>query len=150
MASFTINGKAYSHDGDQTMPLLWFLRDLAGLWGTKFGCGIGSCGACTVHLNGLAARSCIVPVGSVEGASVTTIEGLTGDLGDRVKRAWIEAEVPQCGYCQPGMIMAAAALLGTEPDPDDAAIDRNMTNICRCGTYNRIRKAIHAAARHST
>lgn len=146
MVSLTLNGSEHSHEGDDDMPLLWFIRELAGLTGTKFGCGIGACGACTVHIDGKPARSCVRSLGSLEGASITTIEGLDGPIANLVKQAWIETEVPQCGYCQPGMIMAAAALLGRAETPDDAAIDEAITNICRCGTYNRIRRAIHAVA----
>jgi isoquinoline 1-oxidoreductase alpha subunit len=122
------------------------LRDTLGLTGTKFGCGIAACGACTVHLDGAATRSCVTTVDSVGTAAITTIEGLSPDRGHKVQRAWIAEDVPQCGYCQPGMIMAAAALLAQTPKPSDADIDAAMTNICRCGTYNRIRSAIHRAA----
>ena len=127
-------------------PLLWVLRDELGLTGTKFGCGIGQCGACTVHLDGRAVRTCIMPVSAVGGANVTTIEGLSADGEHPVQRAWVEHSVPQCGYCQSGQVMAAAALLAKNPDPSDADIDRTMTNICRCGTYVRIRRALHRAA----
>ncbi len=129
------------------MPLLWALRDLLKLTGTKYGCGIAQCGACTVHVDGQAMRSCVVPVASIAGKTVTTIEGLAGD-GELhpVQSAWLDEQVPQCGYCQPGMIMAAAALLAENPAPTDADIDRAVTNICRCGTYPRIRRAIHRAA----
>lgn len=129
------------------MPLLWALRDLLKLTGTKYGCGIAQCGACTVHVDGKAVRSCVVPVATVAGKSVTTIEGLAAD-GELhpVQAAWIDEQVPQCGYCQPGMIMTAAALLAENPAPTDADIDRSITNICRCGTYPRIRRAIHRAA----
>ncbi len=129
------------------MPLLWVLRDLLKLTGTKYGCGVAQCGSCTVHLDGKAVRSCVVPVAAAAGKAVTTIEGLTAD-GELhpVQVAWIEEQVPQCGYCQPGMIMSAAALLAENPDPTDADIDRSITNICRCGTYPRIRRAIHRAA----
>lgn len=130
------------------MPLLWVLRDLLKQTGTKYGCGVAQCGSCTVHVDGAASRSCVLPVAGIAGKSVTTIEGLAGG-GElhRVQAAWIEEQVPQCGYCQPGMIMAAAALLAENPDPSDADIDRSITNICRCGTYPRIRRAIHRAAR---
>ena len=129
------------------MPLLWVLRDLLKLTGTKYGCGVAQCGACTVHVDGRATRSCVMPVGSIVGRAVTTIEGLAGG-GELhpVQAAWIEEQVPQCGYCQPGMIMSAAALLADNPDPTDTDIDRSITNICRCGTYPRIRRAIHRVA----
>ena len=129
------------------MPLLWVLRDVLKLTGTKYGCGVAQCGSCTVHLEGKAIRSCVVPISAVAGKAVTTIEGLpdNGELHP-VQVAWIEEQVPQCGYCQPGMIMSAAALLAENPDPTDEDIDRSMTNICRCGTYPRIRRAIHRAA----
>lgn len=129
------------------MPLLWVLRDLLKLTGTKYGCGVAQCGSCTVHLDGKAVRSCVVPVSAAAGKAVTTIEGLKAD-GELhpVQTAWIEEQVPQCGYCQPGMIMSAAALLAENPDPTDEDIDRSVTNICRCGTYPRIRRAIHRAA----
>jgi isoquinoline 1-oxidoreductase alpha subunit len=146
MTSFTVNGIPHRHEGAPEMPLLWFLRDIAELNGTKFGCGVGACGACTVHVNGRAVRSCVIRTATLEGAAVVTIEGLTAPLGEHVKRAWVETEVPQCGYCQPGMIMAAAALLAQDAAPSDATIDQKITNVCRCGTYNRIRRAIHAAA----
>ena len=147
MVSFTVNGIPHSFDGDEDMPLLWFLREDAKLKGTKFGCGIAQCGACTVHVDGQAMRSCSIPVGSLEGADVTTIEGLAenGALHP-VQRAWLEEDVPQCGYCQAGQIMAAAEFLTSYPDPTDQDIDENITNLCRCGTYMRIRRAIHRAA----
>jgi len=143
---FTLNGKGARFDGDGTMPLLWYLRDHARLTGTKFGCGLAICGACTVHLDGVAARSCVLPVASLQGRSVTTIEGLArgADL-HIVQKAWIEEDVPQCGYCQAGQIMAAADLLSRVKTPSDADID-TITNLCRCGTYPRIRKAIKRAA----
>jgi isoquinoline 1-oxidoreductase subunit alpha len=142
-----VNGKPVRFSGDPEMPLLWFLRDELRLTGTKFGCGIGSCGACTVHLDGAAARSCSVPMASLEGAKVTTIEGLaSGDRLHPVQRAWIEEDVPQCGYCQAGQVMAAAEFLERFPDPTDEDINANLDNLCRCGTYYRIRKAIHRAA----
>src|SRR5689334_19202110 len=142
-----INSKSYTIDADPKMPLLWAIRDMAGLTGTKYGCGIAQCGACTVHLNGEPVRSCSLPVSEAEGKQVTTIEGLAenGTL-HRVQKAWIEHDVPQCGYCQSGMIMAVAALLKQKQKPTDADIDANITNICRCGTYQQIRAAIHAAA----
>jgi len=143
---FTLNGETVSFDGAPDMPLLWYLRDYAGLRGTKFGCGIAACGACTVHVDGSATRSCVLPVQALQGKSVTTIEGLAGPNLHAVQTAWIEEDVPQCGYCQAGQIMAAADLLGRIPVPDDADID-TITNICRCGTYPRIRKAIHRAAK---
>ncbi|MFZ1773711.1 MAG: (2Fe-2S)-binding protein [Rhizobiaceae bacterium] len=142
-----VNGAVLELDADPDMPLLWALRDLAGILGPKFGCGVGACGACTVWIDGKPERSCSVPVGSVTGA-VTTIEGLAPAGGlHAVQRAWLEAQVPQCGYCQSGQIMSAAALLAENPDPDDAAIDAAMAgNLCRCGTYPRIRAAIKRAA----
>jgi isoquinoline 1-oxidoreductase subunit alpha len=145
--SATVNGKPVSFEGEPDMPLLWAIREELGLTGTKFGCGIAACGACSVHVNGAIARSCSIPVSDVAGKSITTIEGLSGEEGtlDKLQQAWIDAQVPQCGYCQSGQIMAAAALLKTSPRPTDAQIDEAMTNICRCGTYPRIRKAIYAA-----
>ena len=147
MASLTVNGKSYQADVDPRTPLLWVLRDTIGLTGTKYGCGIAQCGACTVHIDGVATRSCQVPVNSVAGKQVTTIEGLapSGAL-HKVQQAWLEHDVPQCGYCQSGMIMAVAALLKDKPKPTDADIDGAITNICRCGTYQQVREAIHAAA----
>jgi isoquinoline 1-oxidoreductase alpha subunit len=146
--SFKINGNAVSFNGDLDMPLLWHLREEAGLKGTKFGCGIGQCGACTVHIDGEAMRSCSVSVGALEGSSVTTIEGLAdGERLHAVQQAWIEEDVAQCGYCQAGQIMAAASFLKDTPKPTDADIDANLTNLCRCGTYHRMRKAIKRAAR---
>ena len=143
---FTINGRRATFGGDQTMPLLWYLRDHARLTGTKFGCGIGACGACTVHVDGAAVRSCITPVATVAGKNITTIEGLaTGEKLHPVQRAWIEEDVPQCGYCQAGQIMAAVELLERTPDPGLEDINA-ITNLCRCGTYVRIRKAIRRAA----
>ncbi len=145
--TFTLNGKSQTVDVSPDMPLLWVLRDTLNLTGTKFGCGMALCGACTVHINGEATRSCITPVSGVSGKRVTTIEGLSADVSHPVQRAWIEEDVPQCGYCQSGQIMAAAALLAKKPNPTDADIDDAMSgNICRCGTYQRIRKAIHRAA----
>ena len=145
--SFTLNGKSQSVEVDPQMPLLWVLRDTLGLTGTKFGCGMALCGACTVHINGEAARSCITPISAVSGKQITTIEGLSADGNHPVQQAWIEIDVPQCGYCQCGQIMSAAALLAKKASPSDAEIDDFMSgNICRCGTYQRIRKAIHRAA----
>jgi aerobic-type carbon monoxide dehydrogenase small subunit (CoxS/CutS family) len=145
--TFTLNGKSSTVNVDPQMPLLWVLRDTLDLTGTKFGCGMALCGACTVHINGEAARSCITPVSSVQGKKVTTIEGLSADGSHPVQKAWIAEDVPQCGYCQSGQIMSAAALLAKKQKPTDADIDDAMSgNICRCGTYQRIRKAIHRAA----
>jgi aerobic-type carbon monoxide dehydrogenase small subunit (CoxS/CutS family) len=145
--TFTLNGKSQSVDVDPQMPLLWVLRDTLQMTGTKFGCGMALCGACTVHINGEAARSCITPISAVAGKSITTIEGLSVDGSHPVQQAWIEIDVPQCGYCQCGQIMSAAALLAKKSSPSDADIDDFMSgNICRCGTYQRIRKAIHRAA----
>ncbi|MFL5507878.1 MAG: (2Fe-2S)-binding protein [Gemmatimonadales bacterium] len=142
-----INGQDKQVDVPEDMPLLWVLRDRLDLTGTKFGCGIGSCGACTVHLDGVAVRSCQTPAVAAAGKAVTTIEGLSSDGSHPVQQAWIEAQVPQCGYCQSGQIMSAAALLSTNPNPSDSDIDNAMSgNLCRCGTYQRIRKAIHRAA----
>jgi isoquinoline 1-oxidoreductase alpha subunit len=147
MIRFELNGEPVEVDVAGDMPLLWALRDRLGLTGTKYACGIAQCGACTVHVDGAAVRSCVVPVSGVEGKSVMTIEGLAeGDELHPVQQAWIDEQVPQCGYCQSGMIMSAVALLSENPRPDDAAINRNMTNICRCGTYQRIRAAIKRAA----
>lgn len=148
MLSFKVNGEEQQYGGDMDMPLLWFLREDAGKKGTKFGCGIGQCGACTVHVNGKAARSCSVPMHALDAnAEVVTIEGLAqGDRLHAVQRAWIEFDVPQCGYCQAGQIMAAVDLLRRIPKPTDQEIDDNHDNLCRCGTYFRIRKAIHRAA----
>jgi aerobic-type carbon monoxide dehydrogenase small subunit (CoxS/CutS family) len=144
--SFTVNGKRETVDVAPDTPLLWVLRDTLGLTGTKFGCGIAQCGACTVHLDGVATRTCVLPVSAVANKRVTTIEGLSKNRAHPVQRAWIAEDVPQCGYCQSGQIMAAAALLAKKPHPTDADIDEAMTNICRCGTYQRIRAAIHRAA----
>jgi isoquinoline 1-oxidoreductase alpha subunit len=146
MFHLTINGKPFSTDVDADTPLLWVLRDEAGLTGTKFGCGAGLCGACTVLLEGAPARSCVLTLGAVAGKSIVTIEGLSSQRSHPIQQAWIAENVPQCGYCQSGMILAAAALLEHTPHPTDAQIDGAMTNICRCGTYNRIRSAIHRAA----
>jgi len=147
MARFTVNGKAQEVAVDPNTPLLWVLREQIGLTGTKYGCGIAQCGACTVHVDGQPVRSCSLPVSEAEGKQVTTIEGLAqnGTL-TRIQQAWIDHDVPQCGYCQSGMIMAAAALLKDKPRPTDADINANITNICRCGTYQQVRAAIHAAA----
>jgi isoquinoline 1-oxidoreductase subunit alpha len=145
--SFQVNGKPQSVDVDPDTPLLWVLRDSLNLTGTKYGCGIGQCGACTVHLDGNPTRSCSIAVSDVAGKSVTTIEGLSPDRSHAIQLAWIAEQVPQCGYCQSGQVMAAAALLAKNPKPTDAQIDRAMSgNICRCGTYQRIRRAIHRAA----
>jgi isoquinoline 1-oxidoreductase subunit alpha len=146
MVSITVNGKSYQLDVEDETPLLWVLRDEIGLTGTKYGCGIAQCGACTVHVNGEAMRSCSVPIGTIDGAAVTTIEGLSADSSHPVQRAWLEHDVPQCGYCQSGQIMAVAALLETNPKPSDGEINEAITNICRCGTYERIRTAVHRAA----
>ena len=147
MTSFTLNGKSVSVDDDPSTPLLWVIRDSLGLTGTKFGCGMALCGACTVHLDGIAIRSCVAPLSRVSGKLVTTIEGLSTDNSHPVQRAWIEIDVPQCGYCQSGQIMSAAVLLKDKPKPTDEDIDQAMSgNICRCGTYQRIRRAIHRAA----
>ena len=146
MFNLTINGKQHGVDVDADTPLLWVLRDEVGLTGTKFGCGMGVCGACSVLLNGEITRTCVLTVGAVDGRSIVTIEGLSPDGSHPVQKAWIEESVPQCGYCQSGMVLAAVALLKRTPHPSDAEIDSAMTNICRCGTYNRVRKAIHRAA----
>ena len=146
MITLTVNGTQYQVDLEPDTPLLWALRDAVGLTGTKFGCGMALCGACTVHIDGQAMRSCSVPIGSLKGASITTIEGLSPDGKHPVQQAWLAEDVPQCGYCQSGQIMAAAALLAKNPQPSDADIDVGITNICRCGTYPRIRSAIHRAA----
>jgi isoquinoline 1-oxidoreductase subunit alpha len=144
--SFLVNGSPAVVDVDPSTPLLWVLRDHLGLTGTKFGCGAALCGACTVHVNGEAVRACAYTIGSVHGARVTTIEGLSKKGPHRLQRAWVELQVPQCGYCQPGFIMAAAALLAKKPRPTAADIEGSITNICRCGTYARVKKAIAAAA----
>ena len=147
MAKISVNRKQYDVSADPSTPLLWVLRDEIGLTGTKFGCGIAQCGSCTVHVDGEARRSCITPLSSVAGKEVTTIEGLSPDGSHPLQKAWIEADAPQCGYCQSGQIMTAAVLLKTTPKPTDADIDRAMTGIiCRCGPYNRIRDAIKKAA----
>src|SRR5216110_1421508 len=148
MVSFTVNKRRVNLDVDPSTPLLWVLRDNLGLTGTKYGCGMAQCGACTVHLNGEAVRSCVAPVSRAAGKEVTTIEGLSSDLGHPLQRAWIAEDVPQCGYCQSGQIMSAAVLLRENTRPTDTYIDEAMTgNICRCGTYQRIRNAIHLAAK---
>lgn len=147
MISFTLNGKEQQFDGDSTMPLLWYVREQAGLTGSKFGCGMGLCGACTMHLNGQPIRSCSTPVAAVSGTNITTIEGLATPAAGAVQQAWEEMDVVQCGYCQSGQIMSAAALLATNASPTDEDIDNAMQgNICRCATYHRIRAAIHKAA----
>src|SRR5919206_741322 len=147
MISITVNGRPYQFDGDSAMPLLWYLRDELGLTGTKFGCGVAACGACTVHVDGNAVRSCVTPAAAAAGKSVVTIEGLSRDGNHPVQSAWRAQNVPQCGYCQSGQIMQAAALLAKTPRPSDEQIDKAMAgNICRCGTYMRIRAAIRAAA----
>jgi isoquinoline 1-oxidoreductase alpha subunit len=147
MTTLSINGKSYEVDVESDTPLLWVLRDTIGLTGTKYGCGIAQCGACTVHINGVATRSCGLQVGDAVGKQITTIEALaTNGKLHPVQQAWLDLDVPQCGYCQSGMIMAAAALLKQKPNPTDADIDKAITNICRCGTYQRVRAAIHAAA----
>ncbi len=147
MARFTVNGRAVDIDVDPNTPLLWAIRENVGLTGTKYGCGIAQCGACTVHVDGVATRSCALPVSAAEGKQITTIEGLAqGSTLHKVQQAWIEHEVPQCGYCQSGMIMAVAELLKNKPKPTDADIDSTITNICRCGTFQQVRAAIHAAA----
>jgi isoquinoline 1-oxidoreductase alpha subunit len=147
MARITVNDKVLEIDASPDTPLLWVLRDHLAMTGTKYGCGMALCGACTVHVDGAAVRSCVLPLSALEGKRITTIEGLSRDRSHAVQRAWIELDVPQCGYCQSGQIMSAAALLGNNPRPSDAEIDAAMAgNICRCGTYPRIRKAIHRAA----
>ena len=147
MARFIVNGKAYDIDVDPATPLLWVLREQIGLTGTKYGCGIAQCGACTVHVDGMAVRSCSLLVGDAAGKQITTIEGLAQNgVLHPVQQAWLDHDVPQCGYCQTGMIMAVAALLKEKPQPTDADIDGAVTNICRCGTFQEVRAAIHAAA----
>ncbi len=147
MVTLEVNGRSHEVEIEPETPLLWVLRDTLGLTGTKFGCGVAACGACTVHVDGVETRSCVTPVDSVAGAKITTIEGLgQADAPHPVQQAWIAEQVPQCGYCQSGMIMAVAALLAENPRPSDAEIDAAITNVCRCGTYQRIRKAIHRAA----
>jgi isoquinoline 1-oxidoreductase subunit alpha len=147
MARLIINGKAQDIDVDPNTPLLWVLREQVGLTGTKYGCGIAQCGACTVHIDGVATRSCSLPVSGAINKQITTIEGLAQNgILHRVQKAWLDGDVPQCGYCQSGMIMAVAALLKDKPKPTDADIDDAITNICRCGTFQQVRAAIHAAA----
>jgi isoquinoline 1-oxidoreductase subunit alpha len=147
MARLTINGKAHDLEVDPNTPLLWVLREWIGMTGTKYGCGIAQCGACTVHIDGVATRSCSFPVSAADGKQITTIEGLAQNNNlHPVQKAWLELDVPQCGYCQSGMIMAVAALLKERPKPTDADIDKEITNICRCGTFQQVRAAIHAAA----
>ncbi|CAG9209701.1 Isoquinoline 1-oxidoreductase subunit alpha [Paraburkholderia tropica] len=143
-----VNGESHAFSGDAEMPLLWYLRDELGLTGTKFGCGMALCGACTVHLDGQPARACVTPIGSLQGRRVTTIEAMHDQkIGAAVQTAWVDGQVPQCGYCQSGQVMSAVALLSTKANPTDADIDAAMSgNICRCATYNRIREAIHVAA----
>jgi isoquinoline 1-oxidoreductase alpha subunit len=148
MITLTINGKQHQLDVDPETPLLWALRDEAGLPGTKYGCGMGLCGACTVLIDGEVTRSCVLTAGAVGNKAITTIEGLSKDRSHPVQQAWIAESVPQCGYCQSGMILSAVALLARKPNPTDADIDGAMTNICRCGTYNRVRAAIHRVARN--
>jgi isoquinoline 1-oxidoreductase subunit alpha len=148
MARFVINGKPVQVDVEPSTPLLWALREQVGLTGTKYGCGVAQCGACTVHIDGQATRSCVMPVSAVEGKRVTTIEGLAqGGKLTKVQQAWLDHDVPQCGYCQTGMIMAVTALLGDKPKPTDADINAAITNICRCGTFQQVREAIHTAAK---
>jgi isoquinoline 1-oxidoreductase subunit alpha len=148
MIKLAVNGTTHEVDADPDTPLLWVLREWLGMTGTKYGCGIAQCGACTVHIDGVATRSCQVPVGSIGSAGVTSIEGLSPDgYSHPLQLAWVQHDVPQCGYCQSGQLMAAAALLKAKPNPTDSEIDAAMTNICRCGTYQRIRLAIHTAAR---
>jgi isoquinoline 1-oxidoreductase alpha subunit len=147
MTKLNINGKLVDVDVDSSTPLLWVLREQLSLTGTKYSCGIGICGSCTVHIDGAAVRSCIVPVSTLKASQqITTIEGLSPDDSHPLQQAWQELDVPQCGYCQPGMIMSAAALLNDKPDPSDADIDASVTNVCRCGTFNRVRRGIHLAA----
>ena len=149
--NLNINGANVTTDADPTMPLLWVLRDVLNMTGTKFGCGIAACGACTVHIDGQAIRSCVMPLAAVEGKKIRTIESLgTLDKPSALQAAWITEQVPQCGYCQSGMLMAATALMERTPKPTDADIDEAMTNICRCGTYQRVRAAIHRAAGNVT
>ncbi len=153
MARFRVNGVEQELDIEPEMPLLWALRDELGLTGTKFGCGVAACGACTVQVNGNPVRSCVTPVSAVEGSEITTIEGLTASAGallSPVQQAWIEHQVPQCGYCQSGMIMAVSALLASNPSPTDADVDGAITNVCRCGTYPRVRRAIRSLTSTTT
>ncbi|RAN40019.1 (2Fe-2S)-binding protein [Hyphomonas sp. GM-8P] len=146
MATLKVNGQVMTVDVDDSTPLLWVIREQLGLTGTKYGCGIAECGACTIHIDGQAVRSCVYPVGALAGdEEITTIEGLSEDGSHPVQQAWVELDVPQCGFCQPGMIMAAAGLLNDNPDATDEDIDATITNICRCGTFTRVRKGIHLA-----
>lgn len=146
MAKLKVNGKTVTVDVDDSTPLLWVLREQLGLTGTKYGCGIAQCGACTIHVDGQAVRSCVYPIGALSGEEeITTIEGLSADGSHPVQQAWVELDVPQCGFCQPGMIMAVAGLLNENADPTDEDIDSAITNICRCGTFTRVRKGIHLA-----
>jgi isoquinoline 1-oxidoreductase alpha subunit len=148
MVALIVNGKTVQAEVDPSTPLLWVMRDTLGMTGTKYGCGIAQCGACTVHIDGVPTRSCQVPTNSVGDRKITTIEGIAdGDKLNKIQAAWLALDVPQCGYCQSGMIMAATALLAAKPQPTDADIDAAMTNICRCGTYKQVREAIHAAAK---
>ena len=147
MAKLNVNGKLVTIDVDASTPLLWVLREQLGLTGTKYSCGIGNCGSCTVHIDGEAVRACVMPVSALSSSQkIVTIEGLSADNSHPLQQAWAELDVPQCGYCQPGMIMSAAALLKRKPNPSDADIDASISNICRCGTFNRVRKGIHLAA----
>ena len=148
MAKLNINGKPYDLDVDPSTPLLWAIREQAGLTGTKYGCGVAQCGSCTVHIDGAPVRACVIPTSAAEGKKITTIEGLAvNGVLTKVQKAWLDHEVPQCGYCQSGMIMAVTALLNSKPKPTDADIDGAITNICRCGTFQQVREAIHAAAK---
>ena len=148
MTTLNVNGKPYTFEAESDTPLLWVLREQLGLTGTKYGCGVAQCGACTVHIDGVPTRSCVRPLSTVQATEkIVTIEGLSPSGSHPVQKAWVALDVPQCGFCQSGMIMAAAALLKTKPDPTDADIDEAMTNICRCGTYNRVRAAIKSAAK---
>ncbi len=148
MAKLNINGKPYDVDVDPSTPLLWAIREQAGLTGTKYGCGVAQCGSCTVHIDGAPVRACVMPTSAAEGKKITTIEGLAvNGVLTKVQKAWLDHEVPQCGYCQSGMIMAVTALLNSKPKPTDADIDGAITNICRCGTFQQVREAIHAAAK---
>ncbi len=148
MARLNVNGKTFDIDVEPSMPLLWAIREHVGLTGTKYGCGVALCGACTVHMDGAPVRSCVMPVSAAEGKKITTIEGLAvNGVLTKVQKAWVDHEVPQCGYCQSGMVMAVTALLNSKPKPTDADIDSAITNICRCGTFQQVREAIHAAAK---
>ena len=147
MSELNVNGRVMRHEAESDTPLLWVLREQLGLTGTKYGCGIAQCGSCTVHIDGAPVRSCVLPVAAVQpGQKITTIEGLSPDTTHALQKAWVQLDVPQCGYCQSGMLMAAAALLKNKPRPTDADIDAAMTNVCRCGTYQQVRNAIHMAA----